>query len=72
MALVNTFGKAGQNSLAARFDDLLITLRTRLEQRKIYRETLRELMTLSDRELNDLGLNRSTIRRVAWQAAYDK
>ncbi len=30
-----------------------------------YRETVRELARLSDRELNDLGLNRSEIEFIA-------
>ena len=32
-----------------------------------YRETLRELSRLSDRELNDLGIHRSDIAGVAWR-----
>jgi uncharacterized protein YjiS (DUF1127 family) len=33
-----------------------------------YRETLRELSRLSDRELNDLGIHRSDIPGVAWRS----
>ena len=35
-----------------------------------YRDTLNELDNLSERELDDLGLNRSDVRRVARNAAY--
>lgn len=42
-----------------------------LSRRRLYRRTLNELSSLSDRQLADLGLNRSMLRRVAWQAAYD-
>ena len=35
-----------------------------------YRTTVRELSDLSDRELADLGLNRSNIRSIAYEAAY--
>ena len=47
------------------------SLRERNARRRLYRETLRELGQLSNRELSDLGLHRSMIRRVAWQAAYE-
>lgn len=36
----------------------------------LYRETVRELALLSDRELSDLGLARFDIARVARQAAF--
>jgi uncharacterized protein YjiS (DUF1127 family) len=39
---------------------------------RVYRQTLRELQALSLRELNDLGLNPSTLRTVALEAAYGK
>ncbi len=38
----------------------------------IYRQTLRELDVLTDRELNDLGLHRAEVERVALDAAYGK
>lgn len=41
-------------------------------RRKVYRETIRELQSLSSRELDDLGLHRSMITRVAQEAAYGK
>ena len=37
-----------------------------------YRQTLRELDSLSDRELNDLGLHRAMIEQVSLDAAYGK
>ncbi len=39
---------------------------------RIYRKTVAELNELGPRELNDLGLNQSMIRRVALEAAYGK
>lgn len=39
-------------------------------KRRVYRQTLRELNALSAREMADLGLNRSMIRSVAYEAAY--
>lgn len=37
---------------------------------KTYRTTLDELEALSDRDLADLGIARSMIRSIAYQAAY--
>jgi uncharacterized protein YjiS (DUF1127 family) len=36
----------------------------------LYRETVRELSQLSDRELDDLGISRFQIARVVRQAAF--
>lgn len=46
-------------------------LMNRFSRYKMYRRTLNELSALSDRELADLGLSRSGLRRLAYQAAYD-
>ena len=53
------------------FVDMIASLRERNARRRLYRETLRELGQLSNRELSDLGLHRSMIRRIAYQAAYE-
>lgn len=45
-------------------------LRAHLDKYKVYHSTLNELSQLSDRDLADLGLDRSSIRTVAKQAAY--
>ncbi|WP_439523780.1 DUF1127 domain-containing protein [Marivita sp.] len=54
-----------------RVNALVAEYRAKAARRKIYRNTLRELSALSDRELQDLGLNQSELRRVAYQAAYE-
>ncbi|MBE1292099.1 MAG: DUF1127 domain-containing protein [Shimia sp.] len=41
----------------------------RFRQYRVMRTTYNELNQLSDRELNDLGLSRSMIRRVAIEAS---
>lgn len=46
-------------------------LKTRFVQYRLYRRTLVELQTLGARELDDLGLNRSMLQRVAYQAVYE-
>ena len=38
---------------------------------RLYRQTVKELSELSGRELADLGLHRSEIKRIAYQAAYE-
>ncbi|ASV86098.1 MULTISPECIES: DUF1127 domain-containing protein [Ochrobactrum] len=45
-------------------------LRTQFSRWMQYRENLRELSGCSDRELYDLGLSRTDIRRVAHEAAF--
>lgn len=42
-----------------------------LATRKVYRKTFFELSTLTDRDLQDLGISRSNIKRIAMEAAYD-
>jgi uncharacterized protein YjiS (DUF1127 family) len=49
---------------------LLKSATTRVANYRMYRKTVGELSTLSSRELDDLGLNRSMIKRVAMEAAY--
>nr|WP_237072551.1 DUF1127 domain-containing protein [Pseudaestuariivita rosea] len=39
---------------------------------KLYKTTLAELKSLTNRELSDLGLNRTMLRRVAYEAVYDR
>lgn len=53
----------------ARIIDALHLLAERRAQRRIYRQTRRELMELSNRALDDLGLSRSMIESVAREAA---
>jgi uncharacterized protein YjiS (DUF1127 family) len=35
----------------------------------IFRNTVRELESLNDRDLSDLGISRSDIKFVAWESA---
>lgn len=41
----------------------------RLATHRVYKTTLAEMQVLSDRELADLGLHRSELKRIAWDAA---
>lgn len=65
--LTNTASHGFVDQIATFFADL----RAKAARRKVYRETLRELSALSPRELNDLGLDGSMLKRIAYQAAYE-
>lgn len=71
MAYATEINSNAQGDLGNRFSALFTELRNRIARRRIYRQTFRELSTLTSRELADLGLSRSEIRRVAYQAAYE-
>ena len=71
MAFVSNTTNARPTNLSARFAALAADWRAALERRRVYRQTLNELLALSDRELADLGLHRSQLRSIAWQAAHD-
>lgn len=45
-------------------------IRAALAKRKVFHTTRRELAALSDRDLNDLGIARFDINRLAMEAAY--
>ena len=45
-------------------------LRVALAKRKVYRATYHELSVLTDRDLSDLGIPRSSIKNLAMEAAY--
>ncbi|PTX54075.1 uncharacterized protein DUF1127 [Litoreibacter ponti] len=45
-------------------------LATRYAQYRVYKTTLDELRTLSNRELADLGLSRANLKSIAYEAAY--
>ncbi|SMY07703.1 DUF1127 domain-containing protein [Flavimaricola marinus] len=62
-----TFGA----TFGERFSGLRASLADRYAKYKVYRSTMTELDTLSDRELADLGIHRSSIRAIAIEAAYD-
>ncbi len=58
-----------QDRLGARLRKLAERFRGWLAERRTYRRTLRELMELDDRELDDIGIARGDIRRIARQLA---
>jgi uncharacterized protein YjiS (DUF1127 family) len=58
------------SSVFSKFTSLIKPLAARYAQHKKYSDTLRELESLSKRELNDLGLSKHTLRAVAHEAAF--
>ena len=70
MAATSDFS-AAKSLEASGFAIMLDNLVTRFNRYRLYRQTVNELSDLTNRELEDLGLNRSMIRRVAYQAAYE-
>jgi len=68
MAYLNTTSAAG-NGFAAAAASFYNGLATRYAQHRLYRETYNGLRALSDRDLSDLGLHRSQLKRIALEAA---
>jgi uncharacterized protein YjiS (DUF1127 family) len=54
----------------SRLSALFASLAQRWAAYQTYRDTLAELETLSDRELNDIGISRWDIRRIARESAH--
>lgn len=56
--------------LVGRFTAIKNSLVERAARYRVFRETQAELESLSNYELNDLGLSRSGIKSIALEAAY--
>ena len=67
-----TSNRAASESLIARFAALRADAVEGYRNWRVYRNTLNELNDLSPREMADLGINPSMIRRIALEAAYGK
>ena len=61
---------AGSISLLARFVEIREQAAEAYAAWRVYRNTLNELQSLHNRDLNDLGISRSEIRSIALEAAY--
>jgi uncharacterized protein YjiS (DUF1127 family) len=71
MAYANTT-RAASFGIADRAALIVKSIRTALQRRRIYKQTVSELSALSSRELADLGISRTMINRLANEAAYGK
>jgi len=58
------------SGLALDFSAIIFHAFQRLQEHRAYRKTVTELANLTRTELNDLGMNRSTIRSEASKAVY--
>ncbi len=67
-----TGNRTQHQTLAQRFADLRSKAAEAYANWRVYRVTLNELQGLSMRELADLGINPSMIKRIALEAAYGK
>ena len=59
-------------ALGQRFSALRAEFAEKAAKRKMYRTTLSELSALTNRDLADLGVSRSMIKGIAFEAAYGK
>lgn len=59
-------------ALLAPLTQALAALQTAWARSRVYARTYAELSALSTRELNDLGISRSMITRLAHEAAYGR
>ena len=60
------------HSLRTIFAERFNTLREQMAKRATYRATVTELNSLSGSDLADLGIHRSSIRSIAYEAVYVK
>ena len=68
MTPMNTTASA---PFGARVANYFNSWRASRAQYAVYRTTMRELEALSERELDDLGINRANIRAIAYKAAFE-
>ncbi|WP_243698467.1 DUF1127 domain-containing protein [Paracoccus alkanivorans] len=61
---------AVETGLRGRLLNAIQRMQENRARRAVYRQTLRELNALTARDLDDLGINRSMITRLAHEAAY--
>jgi uncharacterized protein YjiS (DUF1127 family) len=71
MTTVSDFS-VSTHSLRTIFAERFNTLRKQMAKRATYRATVTELNSLSGSDLADLGIHRSSIRSIAYEAAYIK
>lgn len=71
MAYVNS-SRSATISFSDRLVNIARSVKLALHRRRLFNQTVRELNTLSNRELADLGIHASMIKQIAAEAAYGK
>lgn len=66
--IVENMSNSAQGGVLA---GMFASLRDAIARRRVYKRTYMELSQLSTRELDDLGIARSMITRLAYEAAYE-
>lgn len=71
LALIGNFSvnRFFSDGLRLDFQQMQTKVKAKQAKRAVYRTTLNELIALSDRELADIGIHRSHVRRVAKEQA---
>ncbi len=64
--------RTASTTIGQRLTEMRAALQDRIARNRVFRTTLNELGALSNRELADLGIARSNIKAVAFEAAYGK
>ena len=70
MAYINST-RAVDFGIFHRLNAMVGVVRTALKRRSIFLQTVRELQNLDNRELADIGINRTDIHSIAMDAAFD-
>lgn len=69
-AIAHAHDAAAASGIAGRLLTAIQRMQENRARRAIYRQTLRELNALTARDLDDLGINRAMIDRLAREAAW--
>ena len=69
-AIAHTHNAAAELGFAGRLSAAIQRMQENRARRVIYRQTVRELNALTNRDLADLGISRSMITRLAHEAAW--
>ena len=69
-AIAHTYNAAAPLGFAGRLSAAIQRMQENRARRVVYRQTVRELNALTNRDLADLGINRAMITRLAHEAAW--